>query len=163
MGLDANLYREVSLPEDTELKGKEWDKIKKVLDKGTTIKHESVCYWRKFNALHKYFADNFGEENDNCTNMYLEIEDIIELRDLLKELSGKIKLGKGGAVKNPEVCEEMLPTTGGFFFGSTEYDEWYAEDIKNTVKMLDKVIAEHNELVKTVKEYDITYYYKAWY
>ena len=214
-----DLYREVRLSEDTELKGKEWDKIKKVLDKGTTIERESVCYWRKFNALHKYFADNFGGENDNCTNMYLEIDDIIKLRDLLKELSEKIKLGKGLVpafnryydadkiigdvgdnvwaqveddvkeeevldakithrirksaeiifykagivVKNPEVCEKVLPTTEGFFFGTTDYDEWYAKDVKETVKMLDKVIAEHDELTKTVKEYNITYYYRAWY
>ena len=45
MGLDANLYREVSLPEDTELKGKEWDKIKKVLGKGTTVKEYDITYY----------------------------------------------------------------------------------------------------------------------
>ena len=29
----------------------------------------------------------------------------------------------------------------GFFFGSYDYDEWYMEDMKNTVNQLDKVLA----------------------
>ena len=28
------------------------------------------------------------------------------------------------------LAEELLPTRSGFFFGSTDYDEWYFEDIK---------------------------------
>jgi hypothetical protein len=33
---------------------------------------------------------------------------------------------------NPALAEELLPTQEGFFFGSTEYDEWYMESVKET-------------------------------
>jgi hypothetical protein len=32
-----------------------------------------------------------------------------------------------------ELAAELLPTTSGFFFGSTDYDEWYYTDIQRTV------------------------------
>jgi hypothetical protein len=35
---------------------------------------------------------------------------------------------------------ELLPTTSGFFFGGTEYDKYYMEDIKNTIKIIEKCL-----------------------
>lgn len=71
---------------------------------------------------------------------------------------------RGKVVDNYELCEEELPTEEGFFFGSTDYDEWYLEDIDSTIEQLKKVVAEHKELIKAgVAEYDIDYYYRAWY
>jgi len=37
-------------------------------------------------------------------------------------------------------AEELLPTGGGFFFGSTEYDEWYFHGVKKTVEIVSKLI-----------------------
>lgn len=59
-------------------------------------------------------------------------------------------------VLNPEVCEELLPTQCGFFFGSTNYDEFYIDDIKETVSILTKVLEETN-----FDEYKI-YYSSSW-
>jgi hypothetical protein len=42
---------------------------------------------------------------------------------------------------NPKI-EELLPTTKGFFFGSTEYDEYYMSDIKSTIKGLEEILSE---------------------
>lgn len=39
-------------------------------------------------------------------------------------------------------ASEILPTKSGFFFGSTDYDFWYFEEIKNTITILDKVLSE---------------------
>ena len=41
---------------------------------------------------------------------------------------------EGNVIVN-EICKENLPTQGGFFFGSTDYDEWYLEAQKffNTI------------------------------
>jgi hypothetical protein len=36
--------------------------------------------------------------------------------------------------------EESLEPTEGFFFGSTDKDEWYYEDLKNTVEGLSRVL-----------------------
>jgi hypothetical protein len=48
------------------------------------------------------------------------------------------------------ICEEvvvtkntsLLETQGGFFFGGTDYDEYYFEECKNTAKQLRKLLAE---------------------
>jgi hypothetical protein len=46
-----------------------------------------------------------------------------------------------GRVLNSALAEELLPTASGFFFGSTEYNEWYIDDLKNTIEQLDKCLA----------------------
>lgn len=163
MGLDMSLYREVQMKGKMKITDKE---VGAVLDENTMrpiAKHE-VCYWRKFNALHKYFADNFGEEgNDNCVSMYMDIENIKELLKLVKKIKGEIKTDGDGNITNPDVCEE-LPTEEGFFFGSTDYDEGYIYQLDETIKQLSEVVSEHKALIKSgVREGDIDYYYRAWY
>jgi hypothetical protein len=56
-----------------------------------------------------------------------------------KEIKGEIDV-----YDNTDVADELLPTTGGFFFGSTEYDEWYMKGLKNTVEVLSGVLQEDN-------------------
>ena len=46
----------------------------------------------------------------------------------------------GKYVKDSSVAEELLPSTSGFFFGSTDYDEYYVDDIKNTIDIINKVL-----------------------
>jgi hypothetical protein len=59
----------------------------------------------------------------------------------------------GKYVVNSEVAAENLPTTSGFFFGSTDYDEWYMEDMKLTKKILTEALADKQG------EY---YYHSSW-
>ena len=162
MGLDMSLYREIQMKGKMEITDK---KVGEVLNEDTMrpiVKHE-VCYWRKFNALHKYFNDHFNEQdNDNCVDMYMSIDDIKELLALVKKIRGAVKMD-GDNIANPEVCKE-LPTEEGFFFGSTDYDKYYVSDLDLTIEQLSKVIDEHEKLIKAgVEEYNIDYYYRAWY
>ena len=46
----------------------------------------------------------------------------------------------GKQIVNSAVAEELLPTCAGFFFGSTDYDQWYAEDIYNTIEILERIL-----------------------
>ena len=173
MGLDMNLYREVILTDSMKLVGRKGEAVEKIINEGEKdecskvrpIIHNSVCYWRKFNALHKYFNDHFNNnDNDNCVDMYMGIDDLRKLLLNLKDLRKQIKQDKDGNVINKEVCEEVLPTQAGFFFGGTEYDEYYVEDIDYTIKKLSGIIEDHEKLVEAgVDEYDISYYYRAWY
>ena len=48
----------------------------------------------------------------------------------------------------------MLPTRSGFFFGSTEYDECYQEDLKNTISQL-------TDVLEYYPENEWTFYYEA--
>jgi hypothetical protein len=38
------------------------------------------------------------------------------------------------------LAQELLPTQNGFFFGSTEYDEDYFEELERTEKELTEVL-----------------------
>ena len=157
-----SLYREVQLKGKMEITDKKLDEVLGGEKMRPSVKHE-VCYWRKFNALHKYFNDHFNEQdNDNCVNMYMDIEDITELLRLVKQIRKQV-IVKDKKITNPEVCG-ALPTEEGFFFGSTDYGEYYVYNLDETIKQLSKVVEEHYALVKAgVKEYDIDYYYRAWY
>lgn len=94
---------------------------------GMTIKLP-VFYWRKSNAIHKYFVDKCGDGDDNCKPMYVSYEDLAELRDLCREV-----------LEDHSKAPELLPTCDGFFFGSLEYDEYYFQDLKETADMIDKI------------------------
>ena len=80
---------------------------------------ESAMYWRKANAIHKWFVDNCQEGEDDCRYAYVELGQLKELLDLCKEVQ-----------KDHSKAEELLPTQSGFFFGGTDYDEWYFKKIK---------------------------------
>ena len=60
-------------------------------------------------------------------------------------------------IANPEKAEEELPTQAGFFFGSTEYDEYYIRDLEQTVEMLEPVI----KFLEENKKYE-AYYRASW-
>ena len=65
-------------------------------------------------------------------------------------------LEDGLVVINPGICKDLLPTTKGFFFGSTNYDQFYIEDVKSTVLILREVLKETD-----FNEYKI-YYSSSW-
>lgn len=76
-----------------------------------------VCYWRKFNSLHKWFVDHTTTEfeDDNCTPLAIERADLEELIENLK-------------VTLPLRVVYLQPTSG-FFFGSTAVDGDYWSDV----------------------------------
>jgi hypothetical protein len=77
-----------------------------------------AAYWRKFNALHSWFVKNVQKGVDECEE-YIVTEKHLER--LLKDLT-KI---------TPENAKDVLPTAEGFFFGDTDYDEYYWREINN--------------------------------
>jgi len=124
------------------------------------IKFE-VGYWRKANAIHAWFVDNVQEGVDDCRNYRVSRNKLKELlaicKEVLKEstlVKGTVKAGwKGKAggglepiledgekIVDSSVAEEILPTADGFFFGSTDYDEFYISDVKATIKIIEKAL-----------------------
>jgi len=88
-----------------------------------------VGYWRKANAIHKWFVDNIQSGNDNCGEYYLNKVDLQTLRDLCTRVKAE-----------PDKAQELLPSQSGFFFGSTQYDEGYFHDIDQTIAIIDRVL-----------------------
>lgn len=123
-----------------------------------------AAYWRKANQIHNWFVDNVQEGKDECRPHYVSIEQLTELRDLCRKVlaaselePAPIKNGDsitmegdtivrtpiiedGQRIVDPIPASELLPTTSGFFFGGTEYDEWYYRDVEYTEKKLTELI-----------------------
>jgi hypothetical protein len=91
----------------------------------------NIGYWRKANHIHNWFVNNVQDGTDDCKPYYVSREQLTELRDLC------MKVCKSG---EPEVAEELLPTGVGFFFGSTEYEEYYFEETDRTARMLSMIL-----------------------
>ena len=88
-----------------------------------------VAYWRKANAIHKWFCDLDGGK-DECQSIYVSRDDLVRLRGLAWQVA-----------TTPAIASRVLPTKEGFFFGSYDYDEWYMDSMKHTVKQIDSVLA----------------------
>lgn len=97
---------------------------------------EQIGYWRKANQIHRWFVENIQNDVDDCGYYEVSKEQLIEL----KELCEKILNADNNDFEL--VAKGTLPTLGGFFFGSTGYDEWYKSDIKNTVEIINKALEE---------------------
>ena len=101
-----------------------------------------IGYWRKANAIHKWFVDNVQNGDDDCGRYYVDIGDMERLKSLCEEV-----------LEQPQKAKELLPPCNGFFFGSTEIDDDYFQDLKDTVKIINNVL--ENE------DGDI-YYHASW-
>lgn len=88
-----------------------------------------AAYWRKANAIHKWFVDNVQNGKDDCGSYSVGRDQLVELIDLCKQIQGNAKL-----------AEELLPSQSGFFFGSTEIDEYYMHYINSTVIQLERAL-----------------------
>jgi len=104
---------------------------------------ERAGYWRKANAIHNWFVENVQDGTDDCRSYYVSHEKLEELRDLCKDILSKVELVDGKVIANPDVCAD-LPTTSGFFFGGTEYNEWYVQDLKDTVAICEEALQDPN-------------------
>lgn len=87
-----------------------------------------AAYWRKVNSVHNWFVKNVQNGEDNCEGHYVTHDQLIELRDLAQ---------RAVDTRDPN----LLPPVGGFFFGSTEIDDYYWEDLNDTVAQLDLIIS----------------------
>lgn len=133
MGLDMylNAKRYLWFSED-ELSNKVADVFPELKDKRVKEVIVEALYWRKANAIHKWFVDNVQGGEDDCGNYYVGREQLQELRSLVLEV-----LASRDAKK--------LPPQSGFFFGSTEVDDWYWQDLQSTANGLEKVLSEFPE------------------
>lgn len=84
-------------------------------------------YNKIMSEIEKDFFGFVEKNTDTCLDDYRGKSYYIELDEFTKQ----------------NLLGNILPTTSGFFFGSTEYDEWYfkdVEDVRNKFsKLLDKI------------------------
>lgn len=154
MGLDMYLYASKHLSnmycEEKEIET--FNKVKTLMEADDFVDEDNirfasikmqVAYWRKANAIHQFFVELDGGK-DECQEIYVD-------RDNLQELVNHCNTILEN--KDVEKAKSLLPTQSGFFFGSTEYDEYYFEELKCTQKTLKKLIDNAPE--------DWEFYYQA--
>jgi hypothetical protein len=137
-------------------------------------KLSGIIYWRKANAIHKYFVDYGALENMGAPNVgyyYITKEQLLNLLERItailngekhtetdtyfdavemKEVSNEVEYNL-----NKELATELLPTESGFFFGSTDYDYWYYRNLVRTSQLIKAEIA-------AVPDNGTWYYYASW-
>jgi hypothetical protein len=89
-----------------------------------------VGYWRKANAVHDWFVKNVQDGEDDCGYYHVSREQLEHLRDTCQQV-----------LAERERAHELLPTTQGFFFGGTDYDEWYFNGLESTIEIVDCALA----------------------
>ena len=113
----------------------------------TKKKRTNIGYFRKVNFLVKFFEDT-GFDVKNQTPLKITREDGEELLSNCEEV-----------LKDHSKGPELLPTMSGFFFGSTDYNDYYYDDVeavRNYVK--DKLLPEFDTL-----EEGEDIYFETWY
>ena len=145
MGLDMYLYAERYVNDWNE-EGKELsNKLKELTGKRITSFRTEVGYWRKANAIHKWFVDNCQDGIDKCQTTFVPDSKLEELLELVNRV-----------LADPKLASELLPTGSGFFFGGTEYDSWYIQDLEETKNILETVLND-----RSLDNWDF-YYQSSW-
>lgn len=120
-------------------------------------------YYRKTNQIQNYFEEHFYEDgNDYEGSDYnnvvtkvddLTIDDIIDRIDTIESSENREKTAK-----------KEFPTTEGFFYGSTEYDQSYFDtnnEFKNDLTELQKICNEINQRLENT-DYHAVITYSSW-
>jgi hypothetical protein len=94
---------------------------------------EEVGYWRKANQIHRWFVENIQNGVDDCGEYSVSKSQLEKLLNECREV-----------LNDHSKAEDLLPSAAGFFFGNTDYDEYYYDDLERTIVILDKILGETN-------------------
>ena len=118
---------------------------------------EQVGYWRKSNQIHNWFVYNVQNGEDDCREYMVSRQDFENLLETIN-----LVLNAKGTPEESSVIKEHLSPTEGFFFGSTQIDEWYWEDLETTKQIVSDVLAEMDEDGKNPDSWVDYYYTSSW-
>jgi hypothetical protein len=167
MGLDQYLEARKYVSEfdypngfDSKIPNEEYAKISQVAPAGFD-KHAdfgginvsfTIGYWRKANAIHGWFVENVQGGEDNCQSYYVSREQLKELASACDEV---LKVPAGVSMEAAADNVGLLPTQG-FFFGSYEMDDWYIDDLKRTIEIVNHALSLFPE-----DNYNWSFYYSS--
>jgi hypothetical protein len=90
-----------------------------------------IGYWRKANHIHNWFVQNVQKGVDDCGEYYVSEEKLAALKADCEKV-----------IEDVSLAGELLPTQSGFFFGSTDYDEYYVEELQLTVDIINRCLGD---------------------
>ena len=119
---------------------------------------ERVAYWRKANAIHSWFVENIQDGVDDCGEYNVPKEKLEELVNLCKKTIKYVTAQPVIKVEHKDWNDRPyevavydvkdvvdLPTAEGFFFGGTDYDEYYVGTLQSTIDQLEPLLLEEGE------------------
>ena len=110
-----------------------------------------LAYWRKANHIHGWFVKNVQGGNDNCAEYSVSRKQL----DLLNTAAT-------ATLSAPSRAKEYMPTTEGFFFGSSDYNDYYFEELRSiaalTRSILDLPTGDYSDFA----DFDDIIYYSSW-
>ena len=139
--------------------------------RSTNSEYQELGYWRKANAVHGWFVRECANGLDECQEIFVSREQLLKLRSdcnnalanrenavpnnednvVIKQPVGSRQDIMNFIMENMKaeqqkigttlVSDDPLQPTAGFFFGSTEKDEWYYNDLMETIDIIDKALA----------------------
>lgn len=135
----------------------------------TKQKQKELSYFRKVNFLVKFFNDKIIEwgsgpiadgldvpiNKEWCEELLEKCNKVVDKYNELKALytpntnKNNTELFELQEANNlfAKFASETLPTMEGFFYGSTDYDEWYLNDVKDVIEHLkNNIIPEFDNL-----------------
>jgi len=114
-----------------------------------------IGYWRKSNQIHSWFVDNCQDGKDECQETEVPREQLKELLEICEKVLKILSEQKTTKTKktdkysqeneynlylDTDEIKDLLPTRAGFFFGDTEYDEYYKNDIEDTIEIIKRCL-----------------------
>lgn len=117
MGLDIYFYK---------VRKDDADTISNTRDVFDLIKDGVDCaYFLKANFIYAYFEHLIDSNTECCIVNRDEIESLFDACSLVLEKEN-----------NTQFASEVLPTRAGFFFGGTDYDEWYYKKVRDCYEQM---------------------------
>ena len=112
--------------------------------KGADLPDDSQIYWRKANFVRAWFVEHTGYRNDaDCE------EHIVTKKQLEALVSDCRKV-----LADHKLAPKLMPTCAGFFFGGTEYDDYYFDMVAYTAEEVEKLIHSTNFETEEVIYYE---------
>lgn len=92
-----------------------------------------IGYWRKANHIHRWFVENVQNGEDECNPHEVTKEHLEKLLDVCHQ-----------ALELKGMARKLLPTQNGFFFGNSDYGDWYYDDIRTTINTASHALHDTN-------------------
>lgn len=132
-------------------------------------KYSEVGYFRKVNFLVSFVEEYLGREIGNCEevpftremteDLILSCKKVLEAKENIEDYCKSQNIPENETITSDEVAKDLLPTCPGFFFGGTEYNEWYYQDVKEVLTWCqDTLLPEFDNLGENEK-----IYFSIWY
>ena len=86
---------------------------------------EYDAYFRKVNFLFAYY-----ENKGKMVEQYYAFTDKEDIDDIIDRCER--------VLADHSLASKLLPTQSGFFFGGTDYDDWYFSDVKDCLNQMKK-------------------------